>query len=78
MLQLLDLGATAHRLEVTAPDGVRRNVLLGFDRRLWDVVEQDDAAATLELLSPDGDQGFPGALRARARFEVQPVAWRSR
>ena len=42
----------------------------GFDRRLWDVVAQDDAAATLELLSPDGDQGFPGALRARARFEV--------
>ena len=124
VLHLLDLGATAHRLEVTAGDGVRRNVLLGldspqaylesdaylggtigryanriaggrfelegtavqvaanergnhlhggpdgFDRRVWDVVEQDDTAATLELLSPDGDQGFPGALRARARFEV--------
>ena len=124
VLHLLDLGATAHRLEVTAPDGVRRNVLLGhgspqayldsddylggtigryanriaggrfelagavvrvgvhergnhlhggpdgFDRRLWEVVEQDDATATLELLSPDGDQGFPGTVRARARFEV--------
>ncbi len=30
VLHLLDLGATAHRLEVTAPDGVRRNVLLGL------------------------------------------------
>ena len=126
VLHVLDLGATAHRLEITGPDGVRRNVLLGhaspavylassdylggtigryanriaagrfelagdevrvgvhdrgnhlhggpdgFDRRLWDVVELDDAAATLAVHSPDGDQGFPGALRARVRFEVRP------
>ncbi len=126
VLELLDLGATAHRLEVTGPDGVRRNVLLGhgspadhlastdyiggtigryanriaggrfdldgvevrvgshdrgnhlhggpdgFDRRLWDVLEHDDVAATLQLHSPDGDQGFPGELWARARFEVDP------
>lgn len=127
VLQLLDLGATAHRLEVTGPDGVRRNVLLGhgspaayldstdyiggtigryanriaggrfelagaevrvgthdrgnhlhggpdgFDQRLWDMVEQDDVAVTLELHSPSGDQGFPGMLRARVRFEVDDV-----
>ena len=29
VLHVLDLGATAHRLEITGPDGVRRNVLLG-------------------------------------------------
>ena len=29
MLDLLDLGATVHRLEVTGGDGVRRNVVLG-------------------------------------------------
>src|SRR6478735_1994365 len=107
VLHLLDLGATVHRLEVTAPDGVRRDVLLGlptpaahlastdylggtigryanriaggrfeldgtqvrvaanergnhlhggpegFDRLLWDVVDLEESAATLELLSPD-------------------------
>ena len=42
----------------------------GFDRRLWDVAEQDEASATLELHSPDGDQGFPGSLHARVRFAV--------
>ena len=126
VLHVLDLGATAHRLEITGPDGVRRNVLLGhaspavylassdylggtigryanriaagrfelagdevrvgvhdrgnhlhggpdgFDRRLWDVAEQDEASATLELHSPDGDQGFPGTLHARVRFTVGP------
>ena len=124
VLHLLDLGATVHRLEVTAPDGVRRNVLLGlpspaaylasadylggtigryanriaggrfaidgaqvrvsahergnhlhggpdgFDRRLWQVVASEESAATLALVSTDGDQGFPGEVTVRARFEV--------
>ena len=124
VLHLLDLGATAHRLEITGPDGVRRDVLLGlptpeahlastdylggtigryanriaggrfeldgrevrvaanergnhlhggpegFDRLLWDVVDLEESAATLELLSPDGDQGFPGEVSVRSRIEV--------
>lgn len=42
----------------------------GFDRRLWTVLEQSDDHAVLGLESPDGDQGFPGALSTRVRFEV--------
>ncbi len=42
----------------------------GFDRRLWDVVEHDDVTTVLRLVSPDGDQGFPGELTATVRFEV--------
>lgn len=42
----------------------------GFDRRLWSVLEQSETHAVLGLVSPDGDQGFPGALSARVRFAV--------
>jgi galactose mutarotase-like enzyme len=42
----------------------------GFDRREWTVVDRSGQHAVLELESPDGDQGFPGRLTARARFEV--------
>ncbi len=42
----------------------------GFDRREWSVVEQSGTHAVLELVSPDGDQGFPGNLVARVRYEV--------
>jgi galactose mutarotase-like enzyme len=42
----------------------------GFDRRPWTVVEQSDHHAVLEIVSPDGDQGFPGTVTARAGFEV--------
>jgi aldose 1-epimerase len=36
----------------------------GFGRRVWKLGPVDASSATLELESPDGDQGFPGALRA--------------
>jgi galactose mutarotase-like enzyme len=124
VLELLDLGATVHRLWVTGGDGVRRNVVLGhatadeylestdyvggtigryanrirggrfvldgksvelvpneggnqlhggpdgFDNRIWDVVTHAPERVSLRLVSPDGDQGFPGTLVAQARFEV--------
>ena len=124
MLEVLTLGATVHRLEVTGGDGVRRNVVLGhadvadrlastdylggtigryanriaggrfpldgrevevgahdrgnslhggpdgFDRRVWTVVEHGADQAVLGLVSPDGDQGFPGTLTVRVRYRV--------
>ena len=123
-LEVLDLGATTHRLWVTGGDGVRRNVVLGhptaqehldlnyylggtigryanriadgrftidgtelqvgvhdrgnhlhggpdgFDRRVWEVVDGDVNRVELRLLSPDGDQGFPGNLTAGVTFHV--------
>ena len=124
VLEVLDLGATVHRLWVTSGDDVRRNVVLGhatpqeyldsvdylggtigrfanrigggrfpldgetvqvatnerghtlhggpvgFDKQIWHVREHDEDQLTLQLVSPDGDQGFPGELVATARFEV--------
>lgn len=40
----------------------------GFDRRAWDVLDVDGTSATLGLVSPDGDMGYPGRVEARARF----------
>jgi aldose 1-epimerase len=42
----------------------------GFDRRVWTVIEHDAQHAVLTLHSPDGDQGFPGALDVRATYRV--------
>jgi galactose mutarotase-like enzyme len=42
----------------------------GFDRRLWELAGHSDNHARLTLESPDGDQGFPGTLRAEVTFEV--------
>lgn len=42
----------------------------GFDRRTWDVVTHEPAGVRLRLVSPDGDQGFPGEVTAEAAFSV--------
>ncbi|MCX6398330.1 MAG: galactose mutarotase [Propionibacteriales bacterium] len=42
----------------------------GFHTRDWTVVEQSATAVLLELVSPDGDAGYPGELTARARYAV--------
>ena len=126
VLEVLDLGATVHRLWVTGGDGVRRNVVLGhataqeyldsadyvggtigryanriaggrfdlagrevrlaandrghhlhggpegFHRRQWQVEEATDDVLRLSLVSPDGDEGYPGTVRAEVRFTVGP------
>ena len=43
----------------------------GFDVRLWDVESHDTHEAVLALVSPDGDQGFPGAVSVRVRYRVE-------
>ena len=42
----------------------------GFDLRLWDVVSHTSDEVTLTLVSPDGDQGFPGEVTAIVRYRV--------
>ncbi|MFG6488137.1 aldose epimerase family protein [Roseateles sp. BYS78W] len=44
----------------------------GFHRKLWDVVAHTDDVLQLALVSPDGDQGFPGELSVRATYRVEP------
>ena len=42
----------------------------GFDRRVWTISERAADRLVLELESPHGDQGFPGALQVRVGYEV--------
>jgi aldose 1-epimerase len=43
----------------------------GFGLRAWTVREAGDTELTLDLLSPDGDAGFPGALHVSARYVLR-------
>jgi len=42
----------------------------GFHARVWSVEGAGDDWVEFSLLSPDGDQGFPGELAVRARYEL--------
>lgn len=42
----------------------------GFDKRRWQVVNQNDNSVLFALESADGDQGFPGNLSATAHYRL--------
>ncbi|OBZ89595.1 Aldose 1-epimerase [Choanephora cucurbitarum] len=44
----------------------------GFDKRIWSatVLSEEPASIRLELVSPDGDQGYPGTLTASITYTV--------
>ena len=60
--------------EVVTNEG--RNTLhggpVGFDKREWDVVRAEPDEVELALRSPDGDQGFPGAVDVTVTYSVGP------
>jgi aldose 1-epimerase len=44
--------------------------------RVWDVIDQSPTSLRLGLASPDGDQGFPGALTTEVTYSVTADALR--
>lgn len=44
---------------------------VGFHQKLWTVLEHREDRLELELVSPDGDQGFPGKLMVQATFRLE-------
>jgi len=42
----------------------------GFSTRRWSLAGAHDHSLELSLVSPDGDQGFPGEVTARVRYTV--------
>lgn len=41
-----------------------------YNKRMWETEEADDSHITLLLHSPDGDQGFPGAVDIRVTYTL--------
>ncbi len=42
----------------------------GFDKRRWQIVNQNDRQVLFALSSDDGDQGFPGNLGATVQYRL--------
>lgn len=45
----------------------------GFDARAWTVLDHGPLHLQLRLDSPDGDQGFPGAVQAEVLYRLDPA-----
>ncbi|MBK1828390.1 aldose epimerase family protein [Haloferula rosea] len=41
---------------------------IGFNRRMWTVIEHDSTSITFEYLSPAGEENYPGTLTTRVTY----------
>jgi hypothetical protein len=46
----------------------------GFGKQLWTILQVSDASVTLGLVSPDGDQGYPGTMTATCTYTLAKPA----
>jgi len=69
----LSVGGNTYLLDTNDGDNHLHGGLQGFDRKNWAMkpfVTKSSAGVTLTLLSPDGDQGYPGELEVRVTCEL--------
>lgn len=67
------LGGMAYQLACNSPPNAEHGGMEGFDRRNWTIDGMqagEGAALALSLVSPDGDQGFPGELIVRLTYTL--------
>ncbi len=65
-------GKTYH-LAVNDGDNHLHGGVSGFDKKNWDMspfVTDHSAGVTLTLVSPDGEEGYPGTLRVKVTYEL--------
>lgn len=43
---------------------------LGFARRIWQILDHGPGHVLLELVSPEGEEGYPGTLTARCCYRI--------
>ncbi|MFI6926221.1 aldose epimerase family protein [Nonomuraea spiralis] len=70
------LDGREHRLPVNNGPNSLHGGTEGFDRRVWTIIARTATSVTLELTSPDGDQGYPGTLTASVTYTLDDDALR--
>ena len=67
-----DLDGETHVLTANEGPTTLHGGVDGFDHRPWALLDRDETRVRLALHSPDGDQGFPGALDVTVTYAVGP------
>ncbi|KAG1054141.1 hypothetical protein G6F43_003827 [Rhizopus delemar] len=62
----------AYQLAINNGPNALHGGLQGFDKKIWSatVVSEEPASVRFELVSPDGDQGYPGTLTTHVTYTV--------
>ncbi len=66
----LKIGTQTYALSVNQAGNTLHGGVVGFDRRRWQITQQSAQHVTFQLLSADGDQGFPGNLHVAVTYRL--------
>ena len=70
------LDGTTYQLSVNDGENTLHGGKAAFAKKFWTLADRTDDSVAFTLESPDGDQGFPGAVSARASYTLEPDALR--
>ncbi|MBT2229637.1 aldose epimerase family protein [Nonomuraea sp. NEAU-A123] len=70
------LDGVEHRLPLNNEPNSLHGGDHGFDRKVWTISEATGSSVTLTVISPDGDQGYPGTLTASVTYTLEDDAIR--
>ena len=70
------LDGTTYQLSVNDGANTLHGGKQAFSKRFWTVADRTADGVTFTLESPDGDQGYPGAVSARATYRLEGNALR--
>ncbi len=66
-----ELGGKSYELATNNGPNCLHGGNVGFSDRLWTVEEATDTRLQLSLVSPDGEENFPGTVQLRATYELE-------
>lgn len=65
-----EIDGTMYQLNGQQPTFILHGGKEGFDKKVWDVISKDNGTLTLQYISPDGEEGFPGNLKVQIIFKL--------
>ncbi|RKF17840.1 galactose-1-epimerase [Alginatibacterium sediminis] len=66
----LERAGKTYTLNANEGDNCLHGGAQGFDKKRWTVTHQSSESLTLELVSSDGDQGFPGECKVKLTYRI--------
>ncbi len=64
------LDGTNYQLSINRPPHTVHGGANGFGRRNWTLLDHSPSHASLSIISPDGEEGFPGTVHTTVRYSL--------